>query len=219
MPKYGGVQNRCTTAAISLRSRCIFAAIEKYFIGYQDNLLLSSEKFRSKSDLFIKIKRITLLLNNKYRDGSKVTPELGFDRARYAIVLLAAISSPSFTYHTKKIQNSNFASYYNLYKVAKALGLEYERNRAAPNTYAELTQRGHVKTVVEDNRTFITFTENGKKNCEEILEDMQDLNEHINSREDRRSGLGTAKGGYAGSPYRPETEREIDRLIGKISQW
>jgi hypothetical protein len=188
---------------------------------------LSTERFKSKSDILIKIAQIRLLLNGRYRDGSKTSFESGFKYARYAIILLAAISSPSFGYHTRKIRNTNFASYYNLDKVAKRLGLEYERNRAALNAYDELTQRGHVKTAVEDNRTFITFTEKGKKNCEEILEDLQYLNEHFNSiplaqqksKEDRRSGLGTAKGGYAGSPYRPKTEREIDRLIRKISQW
>jgi hypothetical protein len=136
-------------------------------------------------------------------------------------VLLAAISLPSFTYHTKKIQNTNFASYHNLYKVAKILGLEYERNRAAPNAYAEFAQRRDVKVVVEDNRTFITFTEVGRKNCEEILY------EHFNSiplveqksREYGKLGRGTAKGVYAGSSLRPEIEKEIDRLITKISQW
>jgi len=188
---------------------------------------LSSEKFRSKADLFVKIRHITLLLNNKYRDGSEVTLELGFGRARYAIVLLAAISLPSFAYHTKKIQNANFASYYNLYKIAKILRLEFERNRAAPNAYAELTQRGDTKVIVEDNRTFITFTEKGRKRCEEMLEDLQHLNEHINSvplmqqksRDDRKLGRGTAKGVHANPLIRPEIEAEIDRLVTKISQW
>jgi hypothetical protein len=153
--------------------------------------------------------------------------EFGFDRARYAIVLLAAISLPSFAYHTKKIQNTNFASYYNLYKIAKILGLEFERNRAAPNAYAELTQRRDAKVVVNDNRTFITFTESGRRRCEEILEDLQHLNEHINSvplvrqksREDEKLGRGTAKGVHASPLIRPEIKAEIDRLITKISQW
>jgi hypothetical protein len=115
------------------------------------------------------------------RFKSKASFESGLKYARYAIVLLAAISSPSFGYHTRKIRNNNFASYYNLYKVAKVLGLEFERKRAALNAYDELTQRGHVKIAVEDNRTFITFTEKGKRNCEEILEDLQHLNENFNS--------------------------------------
>jgi hypothetical protein len=44
-----------------------------------------------------------------------------------------------------------------------------------------LTKRGYVKIFYESNRIFITFTEEGKKNCEEMLEDLQLLNEHFNS--------------------------------------
>ncbi len=176
----------------------------------------------------MKIRLITLLLNNRYSDGNKMPPEeKGFGRARYAIVLLAAISLPSFAYHTKKIQNVNFVSYYNLYKIAKNLGLEFERNRAAPNAYVELTQRGDAKVTVEDNRTFITLTDKGRKRCEEIVEDLQYLNEHINSvqlvqqksRDDGKLGHRTAKGVRASRLIRPEIMAEIDRLITKISQW
>jgi hypothetical protein len=188
---------------------------------------LSSEKFKSKTDLLIKIKQTRLLLNGRYHDGSKATFELGFKYARYAIVLLAAITLPSFRYHTKSIENTNFASYYNLYKVAKILGLEYERNRAAPSAYNELTKRGYVKIYHESNRTFITFTEEGKKNCEEMLEDLQLLNEHFNSNpliqqrylERGKERQKNVKGIYPSPQRHLEIETEIDRLIRKISQW
>ena len=188
---------------------------------------MSSEKFRSKADLFVKIRHITLLLNNKYRDGSEVTLELGFGRARYAIVLLAAISLPSFAYHTKKIQNTTFISYYNLYKVAKFLGIEFERTKSAPYIYKELIDRGQVKIVTKDNRTFITLTERGKKSCEEKLEELQLLNEHFNEnlpdrqkyKEGEDWGGRSVKGAKLISPQRLDVETEIDKLIKKISQW
>jgi predicted transcriptional regulator len=187
---------------------------------------LSSERFRSKSDILIKINQIRLLLNGRYRDGSKASFESGFKYVRYAIILLAAISSPSFGYHTRKIRDTNFASYYNLDKVAKVLGLEYERNRAAPNAYDELTQRGHVKIATEDNRTFITFTEKGKRDCEEILEDLQHLNENFNShpslqqkyKDGGNEGQKSSKGAYPGS-HDSEIEIETEQLIRRISQW
>ena len=168
-----------------------------------------------------------MLLNGRFHDGSKASFELGFKYARYAIVLLAAITMPSFRYHTKTIQNTNVASYYNLYKVAKILGLEFERNRAAPKAYDELTQRGYVKIIRENSRTFITFTEEGKRNCEEILEHLQLLNDLFNSnllvqqryKEGANERQKMVKGIYSSSQRRLEIETEIDRLIRKISQW
>jgi hypothetical protein len=188
---------------------------------------MSSEKFKSKADLLIKIKQARLLLNGRYRDGRKATFELGFKYVRYAIVLFAAISVPTFEYHTKKIGNTIFISYYNLYKIAKILGLEFERNRAAPYAYKELIQRGQVKITVEDNKTFITFTEKGKKNCEEKLDYLQLLNEQFNSNplaqikymKEENGRQRTVKGMGHKSPQSHETETEIDKLIKKISQW
>src|SRR6476469_1185133 len=102
---------------------------------------LSSSKFKSKADLMIKIKQARLLLNGKYRDGSKASFASDFKFTRYALVLLAAITMSNFEYHTKKIQNATFISYYSLYKIAKFLGLEFERTKAAPYVYKELTER------------------------------------------------------------------------------
>ena len=90
----------------------------------------------------LRIKQARLLLNGKYRDGSKATFGSNFKFTRYAIVLLAAISMSNFEYHTKKIQNATFISYYNLYKVAKFLGIEFERTKSAPYVYNELVDRG-----------------------------------------------------------------------------
>ena len=73
----------------------------------------------------------------------------------------------------------------------------------------------HVKITVENNRTFITFTEIGKRNSEEILEDLQDLNEIFNSHpliqqkykegENERQKL--SKGNYPSSYHDLEIER------------
>lgn len=184
---------------------------------------MSSSKFKSKADLMVKIKQARLLLNGRYRDGSKASFASDFKFARYAIVLFAAITMSTFEYHTKKIQNSTFISYYSLYKVAKFLGLEFERTKTAPYIYRELTQRGHMKIIIENNRTFITFTEKGRKSCEEKIEELQFLNEHFNEnpldqQRDKEEGWNKSliKGTKA---IQPDTETEIDKLIKKISQW
>lgn len=190
-------------------------------------MIVPSGKFKSKADLMLRIKQARLLLNGRYRDGSKATFASDFKFTRYAIVLLAAISMSNFEYHTKKIQNATFISYYSLYKVAKFLGLEFERTKAAPYVYKELTQRGQVKIVVENNRTFITFTERGKKSCEEKLEELQFLNEHFNSnpieqqkyQQEEDGGKRLIKGAKPTSHRRLDIETEIDKLIKKISQW
>jgi len=187
---------------------------------------MSSGKFKSKADLLLRIKQARLLLNGKHRDGSKATFSSDFKFTRYAIVLLAAISMSTFEYHTKKIQNATFISYYKLYKVAKFLEIEFERTKSAPYVYKELIDRGQVKIVTEDNRTFVTLTERGKKSCEEKLE-LQLLNEHFNTnpsdrlkykeKEDWR-GM-PVKGTKPGSLQQLQVETEIDKLIKKISQW
>jgi predicted transcriptional regulator len=175
----------------------------------------------------LRIKQARLLLNGKHKDGSKATFSSNFKYTRYAIVILAAISMSNFEYHTKKIQNAAFISYYNLYKVAKFLGIEFERTKSAPYVYNELVDRGQVKIVTEDNRTFITLTEKGKKSCEEKLEELQLLNEHFNEnpsyQQKYREGeewKGTrVKGAKQRSQRQTDIETEIDKLIKKISQW
>jgi hypothetical protein len=189
---------------------------------------VASGRFKSKADLMIKIKQARPLLNGRYRDGSKATFASDFKFTRYAIVLLAAISISNFEYHTKKIENTIFISYYNLYKVAKFLGLEFERTKAAPHVYKELTQTGQVKITIDNNTTFITFTEKGKKSCEQKLEELQFLNEHFNSnpseqqkyREEEDWREKSVKGVKVGSHKRVgfETETDIDKAIKKISQ-
>jgi hypothetical protein len=182
-----------------------------------------SEKLISKADLMLRIKQVRLLLNGRYRDGSKATFASDFKFTRYAIVLLAAISISNFEYHTKKIKNITFISYYNLYKVARFLGLEFERTKSAPYVYKELIERGQVKLTVENNKTFITFTEEGRKSCEEKLEELQHLNEVFNSNpiaqrkykeeEDLQENI------TKGTSTQLGIETKIDRLIKKISQW
>jgi hypothetical protein len=185
---------------------------------------VSSKQFRSKTGLMLKIKQTTMLLNGRHRDGRKATFASDFKFTRYAIVLLAALSLSNFEYHTKKIGSTTYITYYNLYKVARFFGLEFERNKSAPYIYKELIQRGQVKIVIENNRTFITFTEKGKKSCEEKLEELQDLNEQFNSnpfeqqkyKEDENWSRRTVKGAKS---KQTEAETPIDKLIRKISQW
>lgn len=214
--------NHVFIVAISLKSRC--SEKESLSSTALDSLQVSSSKFKSKADLIIKIKQARLLLNGRYRDGSKASFASDFKFTRYAVVLLASITMSNFEYLTKKIQNSTFVSYYSLYKVAKFLGLEFERTKAAPYVYKQLTDRGHVKIILENNRTFITFTEKGRKSCQEKIEELQFLNEHFNENpleekryaDEERRNKALIKGA---EPAQAEPETEIDKLIKKISLW
>jgi predicted transcriptional regulator len=174
----------------------------------------------------LRIKQVRLLLNGRHNDGSKAMFPSNFKYNPYGIVLLAAISMSNFEYHTEKIKNATFISYYNLYKVAKFLGIDFERTKSAPYVYKKLIDRGHVKILTENNRTFITLTEKGKKSCEEKLEELQLLNEHFNENPSYRQKYkegedwkGIVKGAKPGSSQRLEVETEIDILIKRISQW
>jgi hypothetical protein len=219
------MHNGVFIAAISLNFRCLR---KKEFIRDQVRfIVVSSEKIRSKTDLIVKIKQTSILLNGRHRDGSKATFASDFKFTRYSIVLLAALSISNFEYHTKRIGSTTFVSYYNLYKVARFLGLEFERTKSAPYIYKELTQRGHVKIVLENNRTFITFTEKGKKSCEEKLEELRDLNEQFNSspfeqqkyKEDENWSKRSVKGAKPKPMDAETTETPIDKLIKRISEW
>jgi len=188
-------------------------------------IVVPSGKFKSKADLMLRIKQVRLLLNGRYRDGTKATFVSDFKFTRYAIILLAAISISNFEYHTRRIKNTTFISYYNLYKIAKFLGLEFERTKSAPYVYKELIERGQVKLIVENNRTFITFTERGKKNCEEKLQELQVLNEYFSSnpieeqkyKQEKDWDMRLVKGAKLASHRGVETE--TDQLIKKISSW
>lgn len=206
--------------AIALNSRCTRKGFIRYRYG---NIMVSSTKFQSKTDLLIKIKQVRLLLNGRHRDGSKASFASDFKFMRYACVLLAAVTISNFEFHTKKIRNETYASYYSLYKVAKFLGVEFERTKAAPYVYRELVNRGHAKTAVETNRTYITFTGKGKTSCEEKLEELQFLNKEFNENplelqrykeKDRTRGL--VKGSI---PRQVRKETRSDTLIRSISQW
>jgi hypothetical protein len=210
--------------AISLNFRCS----RKRVINYQSKfIIVSSGKYVSKADLLLSIKQASPLLNGKYHDGTKAKFATDFKFTRYAIILLAAISVSTFEYHTKKIQNDTFVSFYRLHSVARVLGVKFERTKSAPYAYKELVDRGQVKMVTEDNRTYVTLTDRGKKSCKEKLEELQLLNEHFNrnplerlkyrEKEDWR-GL-PAKGMAPGSRQELLVETEIDKLIKKISQW
>jgi hypothetical protein len=85
--------------------------------------------------------------------------------------------------------------------------------------------RGHVKIITEDNRTFITFTEKGIKSCEEKIEELQDLNEHFNENPLEQQKYGgeqnwgsrmIKKGAKSTGRH---TNTQIDILIQKISRW
>jgi hypothetical protein len=186
-------------------------------------MIVPSSKFKSKADLVLRIRQVRPLLNGRYRDGSKATFSSDFKFTRYAIVLWSAITLSNFEYHTKKIRDATFISYYSLYKVAKFLGLEFERTKTAPYIYKELIDRGQVKIITENNKTLITLTKRGKKGCEEKLEELQLLDEHFNTnpleQQKYSEGIYEKAGTVKGTSSLGKTNTGIDRLIKKISKW
>jgi hypothetical protein len=120
--------------------------------------------------LIIDIKSIASMLNGKIPDVADVNYQSDFEKARYAIVLLAAIADPLFEDACIQVQNSKyFSCYYKLKKIAKFCHLEFERGNTAKKIYQELRSNERVRFLIRDNRTFITLTKIGQKIYQERI--------------------------------------------------
>ena len=77
---------------------------------------------------------------------------------------------------------------------------------------------------MENNRTFITFTEKGRKSCEEKIQELQFLNEYFNEKPSEQKKYKDEENWSnrlikGAKPRQLDSETEIDKLIAKISQW
>jgi hypothetical protein len=172
-------------------------------------------------DLLIKIKEVKNLLNGKTSSGHNAKYGSDFKKLRYAIILLAGVVLPID--NTKEIQNTTFINYYGLDKVARMLGLEFDRTKVAGKIFSELESKGKIKrAITEDSKTFITLTDECKKKCIENLDLLQILNKEFYSDPSlQMKYLYDGVEGTLAKGFTRHTEKElvVENLINRISRW
>jgi hypothetical protein len=95
------------------------------------------------------------IINGKVPDVKDANFGSDFRTARYAIILLAALMSPLFEDSNIQIQNFTCVNYYRLERVARLLGLVFDRARTAEKIYRNLESKHKVRFFKRENRTFI----------------------------------------------------------------
>jgi hypothetical protein len=119
-------------------------------------------------------------LNGQTTDGRNTTYASLFKITRYAIILLAATSLENFKDQRVKIRGTTFFNLYRLDKVADFLRLQYDRTKQAKKIYEYLGSRGEVKIeVTEDNKTYVSLTEKGMKNCLKKIQELHSLKDYF----------------------------------------
>jgi hypothetical protein len=176
---------------------------------------------KDSADLLIKIKEVKNLLNGKTNTGLKAKYSSNFKDLRYAIILLASLVLPID--NTKEIENTTFINYYSLDKVARMLGLEFDRTKVADKIFSELESKGGVRrAITDDSKTFITLTDEGKEKCIKGLDLLQILNEKFCSDPSlQMKYLYEGVEGKFAKGFIPHTEKEliVENLINRISSW
>jgi hypothetical protein len=141
--------------------------------------------YNSKGSLITRIKKVRNLLNGKTPDGREIGHLYpSFKKARYCLVLLAAITHPGYEDNTEMFDNEKYMNRNQLQKVATSLGLEFDRGRGADEIYREKGEKGRVKrkrkiSTLEHDSTFFTVTTTGEENLFEKLQDIEELNQDI----------------------------------------
>ena len=95
------------------------------------------------------------IINGKVPDVKDANFGSDFRTAKYAIILLAALMSPLFEDSNIQIQNFTCVNYYRLERVARLLGLVFDRARTAEKIYRNLESKHKVRFFKRENRTFI----------------------------------------------------------------
>jgi hypothetical protein len=149
----------------------------------------------NKNSLIIDIKATAQVINGKVPDVRDTNFGSDFRTARYAIILLAALMSPLFEDYNRQIQNFTCINYYRLERVAKLLGLGFDRARTAEKIYRDLESKQKVMFFKLDNQTFITFTKQGQKLYQERLMQfiyLKSIASLQNQQSEERHGIGTS---------------------------
>lgn len=177
-----------------------------------------------KGDLLNDISQVYVLLNGQTTDGRNTTYGSLFKTTRYAIILLAAISLETFKDKTIKISGTPFFNLYRLDQVAEALHLQYDRTKQAKKIYEDLGKNGEVKIeITEDNRTYVSLTEKGIKNCLKKIQELHDLKDYFGRlpplqqkyTEDWKPGEDL----QSKSNELIEDEFKVQKLIKSIAEW
>jgi hypothetical protein len=89
------------------------------------NNYLIQERKKKKKDLLIQISTVRPLLNGTTLDGKRANYAPLFIIPRYPIILLAAITIPTFKEYAD-IEDSDCIKLYRLYKIADSLLLDFD---------------------------------------------------------------------------------------------
>lgn len=124
--------------------------------------------------LIVDIKSVVSLLNGE--DPDKDTNFCSdFRPTRYGIVLLAALADPKFEDNCIHVKNYKYFSFYRLDRVAEWYSLDFDRG-TAKKIYQKLESNQRVRFLtLQNNNTYITFTNLGQMIYREILKHFIDL--------------------------------------------
>jgi hypothetical protein len=133
-----------------------------------------------KRDLLTDISQTYYLLNGQTSSGHNTSYGSLFERTRYSIVLLAAITLENFKDRAFNIKGTFFYNLYRLQQVADFLHLEYDMKNQARKIYEELKDKGEVRMeITEDNRTLVSLTEKGINRCLKKIKELHDLRNYF----------------------------------------
>ena len=181
---------------------------------------------RNKGDLLSDISQTYYLLNGQTSGGHNTSYGSLFKRTKYRIILLAPITLENFKDQTLNIKGSPFYNLYQLEKVADFLRLDYDRTKQAKKIYEELESTGEVrKETTEDNRTYISLTENGITMCLKKIEELHNLRNYFSKLPSLQEkyltdGLTGRASADLQSKSNPMTEDEnnVEMLIKSLSE-
>jgi hypothetical protein len=171
----------------------------------------------NKNSLIVDIKAAAQVINGKVPNVRDINFGSDFRAARYAIILLAALVSPIFEDSNIQIQNFTCVNFYRLEKVARLLGLVFDRTRTAEKIYRDLESKQKIIFFKVDNKTFITFTKQGQKMCLERLKQfiyLQSIASLHNQEAEERQGLGTSLA--VGVGIKPREMKDTKLIDGKL---
>ena len=176
----------------------------------------------NKNSLVTDIKAAAQVINGKVPNDKDQNFGSDFRTARYAIILLAALISPLFEDSNIQIQNFTCVNYYRLERVARLLGLVFDRARTAEKIYRDLESKHKVRFFKRENRTFITFTKQGQKMYQERLKQFQELDNYEksilslqNQYSEEKQGRGTSLA--KGIRIKPREMKDVKLIAGKLN--
>lgn len=151
----------------------------------------------NKNSLIVDIKSVASILNGEFPGVTGTNFRSDFVRARYGIILLAAISVSIFEDICIQANDSKFTKFYKLEKVAKGCDLIYDRGRTAEKVYRYLESKRRVQFLIQNNHTFITLTREGRRKYKERLKEFIELKSSTSCQgleETERQTISLAKG-------------------------